>query len=188
VSAGAELPVPLLDWWALELAFGHVAPGHHAFLDRATAEVVNVQEEQPGGLLRLAEIAADPARFIRIEPVPSRDQHRWMVRYIATVEDAGLRARLNAAVVQVGAFRVFKDVLLTAPEERDRWFAFRKQQLREMIERWISEHEVAAGTPPATIPVKPELREQGHRLLDELATSELPNAIAYLMHLAARQR
>lgn len=188
MSAGAELPVPMLDWWALELAFGHVAPGHHAFLDRATAEVVNVQQEQPGATGRLAEIAADPARFIRIEPVPSREQHRWMVRYIATVEDADLRARLNAAVAQAGAFRVFKDVLVTVPEARDRWFGFRKLQLREAIERWISEHDVAAETPAQAVPPRPDLREQGHRLLDELATSELPNAIAYLMHLAARHR
>lgn len=188
MSAGAALPVPLLDWWALELAFGHVAPGHHAFLDRKAAEVVNVHEEQPGGLQKLAEIAADAGRFIRIEPVPSREQHRWMVRYIATVEDAGLRARLNAAVTQAGAFRVFKDVLLTVPEERERWFAFRKLQLRETIERWICEHDVVAERSMSTVQAAPGLREHGHRLLDELATSELPNAIAYLMHLAVRHR
>jgi len=183
-----ELPVPLLDWWALELAFGHVAPGHHAFLDRTTAEVVNVHEGQPGARERLVEIAADGARYIRIEPVPSRDQHRWMVRYIATVDDPDLRARLGAAVAQAGAFRVFKDVLGTVPEARDRWFAFRKLQLRETIERWISEHDVAAEAPAEAVQPAPELREQGHRLLGELPTSELPNAIAYLMHLAARHR
>lgn len=174
-----------VDWWALELAFGHIAPGHHAFLDRETLEVVNVQEEQPGARRVLERALADARRFERIEPVASREQHRWMVRYIATVEDTALRERLTTAVVQPGAFRIFKDVLLTVPDARDRWFAFRKQLLRVHIERWLEERAVEAAKQAPAV-TEPGLREQGHELLDGLPVSELPNAIAYLMQLGLR--
>lgn len=180
----AALPL-MLDWWALELAFGHVAPGHHAFLDRETGEVVTVQEEVAGARERLLKITAEPERHIRIEPVSSRDQHRWMVRFIATVENADLRARLTAAVAQPGAFRVFKEVLLTASEERDRWFAHRKQLLRVHIERWLVDQKfggVSVGEPQTGL----ALRQRGHELLEQLPAADLANAVAYLMHLAAR--
>lgn len=174
-----------LDWWALELAFGHIAPGHHAFLDRETLEVVNVQEEQPGGRAALEQIVAGGARFVRIEPVASRDQHRWMVRYIALVEDPALRERLTAAVVQPGAFRMFKGVLLAVPEARDRWFAFRKQMLRVHIEQWLAERDLAVTTDAAAAAAA-GLRREAHELVDGLPAIELPNAIAYLMQLGCR--
>lgn len=173
---------PMMDWWALELAFGHVVPGHHAFLDRSTGEVLTVQEELPGAQASLQRISEGGDQFLRIDPVSSRDQHRWMVRFIATVEDAGLRARLSAAVVQPGAFRVFKEVLQSVPAERDRWFAERKQQLRVHIERWL-----AAQTLSRREESVPVLRQRGISLLERLSDRDLPSAIAYLMHLGARQ-
>lgn len=175
----------LLDWWALELAFGHVAPGHHAFLDRETGEVVTIQEELPGSRAVIQRIHDGGERFVKIEPVASRDQHRWMVRFIASVEDAALRERLAAAVAQPGAFRCFKEALQTATAERDRWFAHRKQLLRVHIERWLADNDlagVAIEDPRAT----PVLRQRGHELIERLPPADLPNAIAYLMHLGVR--
>jgi hypothetical protein len=175
----------LLDWWALELAFGHVAPGHHAFLDRELGEVVTIQEELPGARAVIQRIHDGGERFVKIEPVASRDQHRWMVRFIPSVEDLPLRERLAAAVAQPGAFRCFKEVLQTAPEERERWFAHRKQLLRVHIERWLADNDLAGvmiEDPRAT----PALRQRAHELIDRMPAADLPNAVAYLMHLGVR--
>lgn len=185
LAASEPLPV---DWWTLELAFGHVVPGHHAYLDRTTGEVVSVQEELPEAREAQRRITDAGDRYLRLEPVSSRDQHRWMVRFLPTVADLALRARLGAAIAQAGAFRAFKEILQSVPDERDRWFAYRKQMLRVHIERWLAEHGIHAGT-AADLEQRagPGLRRSSHALLDGLPASDLPTAIAFLMHLAARQ-
>ena len=42
-----------------------------------------------------------------------------------------------------GAFRRFKDVLMTYGTERERWFAFRSERLRVFMEAWLSAHGLA---------------------------------------------
>lgn len=179
------VPTPV-DWWTLELAFGHVVPGHHAYLDRTTGEVVTLHEELPEATAVQLRISADPQRYIRLEPVSSRDQHRWMARFIATLADPSLRTRLTAAISQSGAFKNFKEVLQTVPEERDRWFAYRKQMLRVHIERWFADHGHGPGTLESSS--APTLRQTGHTLLEHLPAADLPTAVAFLLHLGSRPR
>ena len=39
-----------------------------------------------------------------------------------------------------GAFRRFKDVLMSYPEDRERWFVFRSERLRVLMEAWLAAH------------------------------------------------
>jgi hypothetical protein len=188
-SPGLSLPAPAttpVDWWTLELAFGHVVHGHHAYLDRTTGEVVTIHEELPESREVQRRIAGAGDRYLRIEPVSSRDQHRWMARFITTLADAAMRARLNAAISQSGAFKSFKETLQTLPDERDRWFAYRKQMLRVHIERWFEAHGLLPG--PVETRSAPALRQTGHTLLEHLPAADLPTAVTFLMHLGARPR
>ena len=108
---------------ALEDAFENNAPEVHSYLHFDTGEVI-----------RIVDGVADPAmhtrimsdsRYLRIDPVSSREQYRWMERFIATVEDAPLRHKLLTAIDGKGAFRRFKDVLMGHPVDRERWVKFR---------------------------------------------------------------
>ena len=81
-------------------------------------------------------------RYLRIDPVSSREQYRWMERFIATVEDEELRRRLNIAIDGKGAFRRFKDALMSHPVDRERWFAFRSERLRSCMESWLTAHGI----------------------------------------------
>ena len=40
------------------------------------------------------------------------------------------------------AFRRFKDVLLDYPEARERWFAFKDEEMRRRVLRWLESEEV----------------------------------------------
>ncbi len=86
-----------------------------------------------GEVLRVVDGIADPemhsriasdTTYMRIEPVSSREQYRWMERFIPMVEEGELRDQLTSAIDGKGAFRRFKDVLMTYGTERERWFAF----------------------------------------------------------------
>ena len=78
-----------------------------------------------------------PDRYLRVDPASSREQYRWMERFVASVSDQALRERLLVAIDGKGAFRRFKDVLLAFPAERERWFAYRSDLLHFHIQTWL---------------------------------------------------
>jgi len=175
-----ELDVPVA-WEALEDAFENNAPEVHSYLHFDTGEVI-----------RIVDGVADPSmhtriigdsRYLRIDPVSSREQYRWMERFIATVEDEELRRQLNIAIDGKGAFRRFKDALVSHPVDRERWFAFRSERLRSCMESWLTAHGIhSVERPTWHVPtaqevqeVHPEVEEQAQepdQRLSEVAVSD----------------
>lgn len=201
-----EVPVA---WEALEDAFENNAPEVHSYLHFDTGEVI-----------RIVDGVADPTmhsrimndkRYLRIDPVSSREQYRWMERFIATVEDDDLRRRLNVAIDGKGAFRRFKDALMSHPVDRERWFAFRSERLRACMESWLMAHgilpvdrptwhvptanEVVASEaepePTEVAPGEPGSndahRRHLHELVDGLASRDLETARSFLEFLKEKR-
>ncbi|MCU0683569.1 MAG: UPF0158 family protein [Polyangiaceae bacterium] len=132
-----EVPV---DWEALEDAFENNAPEVHSYLHLSTGDVLRVVDGVADPQMH-ARINADN-NYLRIAPVSSREQYRWMERYIPMVEEPDLRAKLAASIDGKGAFRRFKDVLMNHSAERERWFAFRSERLRTFMEAWLAAHAI----------------------------------------------
>jgi len=61
---------------------------------------------------------------------------------ITTVEDDHLSELLEVAINGKGAFRRFKDVLLNYPEERERWFQFKDDRMKERALEWLDDIDV----------------------------------------------
>jgi hypothetical protein len=110
-----------------------------------------------GEVLRVVDGIADPemhsriaadANYMRIDPVSSREQYRWMERFIQMLEEGELRDKLLGAIDGKGAFRRFKDVLMAHGPERERWFAFRSERLRVFMKAWLSAHALSAVARP----------------------------------------
>lgn len=134
-----DVPV---DWEALEDAFENNAPEVHSYLHLTTGEVLRVVDGVADPHMH-ARISADP-NYLRIDPVSSREQYRWMERFIPMVDDTELRGKLAQAIDGKGAFRRFKDVLMTYAADRERWFAFRSERLRTFMEAWLTAHAIKA--------------------------------------------
>src|SRR5258708_14248651 len=149
--AGAATQGPLhdvpVDWEALEDAFENNAPEVHSYLHMTTGEVMRVVDGVADPQMHV-RIASD-TKYLRIERVSSREQYRWMERFIPTVESTELRGSLGQAIDGKGAFRRFKDVLMTYAEERERWFAFRSERLRTFMEAWLAAHAIKPITRPS---------------------------------------
>jgi hypothetical protein len=210
----AIVDVPVA-WEALEDAFENNAPEVHSYLHFDTGEVI-----------RIVDGVADPAmhtrimndsRYLRIDPVSSREQYRWMERFIATVEEDDLRRRLSIAIDGKGAFRRFKDALMSHPVDRERWFAFRSERLRACMESWLTAHGIrsverptwhvptaqevhvepkaddagAAPTPAERRPSRPASADANrlrlHELVDGLPPRELEMAQTFLEFLRDRR-
>ncbi|AUX47431.1 hypothetical protein SOCE26_089520 [Sorangium cellulosum] len=149
-TAVRDIPI---DWEALEDAFENNAPEVHSYLHLGTGDVLRVVDGVADPQMH-ARIAAD-ANYLRIDPVSSREQYRWMERYIPMVEDMELQAKLSQAIDGKGAFRRFKDVLMSYGPERERWFAFRSERLRIFMEAWLSAHALNPVPRPLWVPEVP---------------------------------
>lgn len=192
------------DWSALETAFEHNAPETHSYLDLRTGQVVTIVDSRPEDEDKRALIRRSEGRFVHLDPASSREQYRWMERFVQSVEDPTLRERLILAIDGKGAFRRFKDVLLSYPVERDRWFTYRANLLHIYINIWLEQQDISIGEhPPWGAPEQPpepdipldkpigtrgegpteSLRRQARELIDALPALELPSVIAYLKFL-----
>jgi len=198
-----------IDWEALEDAFENNAPEVHSYLHLVTGDVLRVVDGVADPQMH-ARIAADQ-NYLRIDPVSSREQYRWMERYIPMVENAELSDQLTKAIDGKGAFRRFKDVLMSYGPERERWFSFRSERLRIFMEAWLSAHAltpvarpvwVAEAPPPdaATEAVTADVAPQGRRgrsaeslrnhlreIADALGPRDLDTLTAFAEFLKARR-
>lgn len=149
-TAGPAVRDIPIDWEALEDAFENNAPEVHSYLHLVTGDVLRVVDGVADPQMH-ARIAAD-ANYLRIDPVSSREQYRWMERFIPMVEDPDLQGKLGQAIDGKGAFRRFKDVLMAYGPERERWFSFRSERLRIFMEAWLSAHALNPVARPVWVP------------------------------------
>jgi hypothetical protein len=88
-------------------------------------------------------------RFIEIPMPDSRNGYQDMQLFIETVTDPSLQERLWSAIDGRGAFRRFKDALLSDMNERDRWFAFKDDRVRERVLEWLADEGIEPIEGPA---------------------------------------
>ena len=197
-----------IHWDDLESAFERNAPDTESFLDLTTGQVVSILAGDPEAAFLKQKVASAITNYTRVEPASSREQYRWMERFVGSVTEPPLRERLVIAIDGKGAFRRFKDVLLAYPAERERWFTYRADLLHWHMHNWLLERTIEATTPAPWGEAKPPpelaeaalrpiphgteapgeaLRRQCRELIDGLPAIELPSAIAFLEFLKTRQ-
>jgi hypothetical protein len=206
------LPVPRgpvlvdLDWDALEIAVERNSPDTDSYLDLTTGRVLTITSGDPEAVINRQNISDNIRNFLRVEPASSREQYRWMERFVGSVIDEPLRERLIISIDGKGAFRRFKDVLLAYPAERERWFSYRADLLHWHIAQWLEQHEISASNEPPWGTVQPPqelpaigrpvvhgieapgeaLRRQARELIETIPAIDLPTAIAFLEFLKQR--
>ena len=79
-----------INWTDLETAFERNSPDTESFLDTRTGEVVTVTEGAIDYAEQRGKVQAGGEAFVRIEPAASREQYKWMERFVAGVTDEPL--------------------------------------------------------------------------------------------------
>ncbi len=208
-TAAALREVPIA-WEALEDAFENNAPEVHSYVHLETGEVIRIVDGIADPTMHQRVMKDD--EYLRVDPVSSREQYRWMERFIATVDESELRDKLVRSIDGKGAFRRFKDVLMSYPVDRERWFAFRSERLRSCMEAWLNAHGIAPversqWRVPTADEVRPQVEREEERragrrsraaiveaqrqklgeLVEVLPARELDAAIAFLEFLRERK-
>lgn len=128
------------DMQGLCYAFEDSSGDHRYYLDLETGEVIFISEYymDPMEKEELEEKVEEGigGRYIFIPGDDSSEGYEDMVDFIETVKDVNLKEKLCIAISGKGAFRRFKNVLLSYPEEGERWFKFKEGKLTERIREW----------------------------------------------------
>src|SRR5512142_1023723 len=207
VPAASRGPIRIdLDWDALEVAVERNSPDTDSYLDLATGRIITITSGDPEAALNRQQVSENIRNYLRVEPASSREQYRWMEKFVGSVTDEPLRERLIISIDGKGAFRRFKDVLLAYPAERERWFSYRAELLHWHIQTWLESHDITAtNDPPWGLVAAPSelpavgrpvvhgteapgeaLRRQARDLIETIPAIELPTAIAFLDFLKQR--
>jgi hypothetical protein len=162
---GGPRRVPL-DWDDLEIAPTWHSDEWQSYLDLRTGKVRQRRSFPFGDQREDHELADDELEtglakdyLVHIEPLPSSVEYGWMEEFADTVTNTRLRDRLGIALDGPGAFRRFKHVLADHPAERERWFRFRDDRVREAMEEWLAEHGIEPTTRHSTKPRGLDQRE-----------------------------
>jgi hypothetical protein len=114
---------------------------HNYYLDMETGEILLISdymdEEEIEKLSCM--IDEDPEQYKKIPRAESHEGYEDMEDFIATVEDEHLAELLEVAIAGKGAFRRFKDVLARHPKERERWFRFKDEIMRQRALEWLDD-------------------------------------------------
>ena len=207
VQAATRGPVRIdLDWDALEIAVERNSPDTDSYLDLSTGRVITITSGDPEAVINRQQVSENIRNYLRVEPASSREQYRWMEKFVGSVTDEPLRERLVISIDGKGAFRRFKDVLVAYPAERERWFSYRAELLHWHIQQWLEQHDIhPANEPPwgkveapSELPAvgRPivhgteapgeALRRQARDLIETIPAIELPTALAFLDFLKQR--
>jgi len=117
---------------------------HEYYLDLETGEILflsDYMDDEETEKLR-DRIDEEPDHYEQIPKAESHEGYEDMQDFIATVEDEHLAELLDVAINGKGAFRRFKDVLLSYPEERERWFKFKDDRVQGRALEWLDDIDV----------------------------------------------
>jgi len=97
---------------------------------------------------------ASKERYRYLPNAESKVGNKDMEEFIETVKGAKLKEKLHIAIARSGAFKRFKNVLTSYPNEIERWFKFKDVKIMDHVNEWLEEEGIEI------IPQKPiEIRE-----------------------------
>lgn len=182
------------SWGLLAAAFSDDTAGVRWYLHTETGEIVRVVESTctPGAHLEEG--------FVGIERARSKEQYRWMQRYIAGLGDPALAAELSRAIAGKLAFHRFRAALAAHPGRAAEWLEFRSGQLLRYMHAWLQAQGIVVphDASPALFPrgdeepVSPAAGQRGRldAVVADLTVRELESvlALAEMLRLDARAR
>jgi hypothetical protein len=146
-----------INWDDLEIALTWRSDDIKPFLDLRTGTIrhyalsaFGIDAEELGLTEDEADRGEAEGYLVRIEPIESSVEYGWMEEFIGSVTDVRLRQHLSQALQGRRPFRRFKDALAASGAERERWFRFHDQRVRDAAREWMAAHDIEPTTAPDT--------------------------------------
>lgn len=145
-----------LDWEELESAFDNKREDLVYYLDLVTGQVVLEGEGEDAMTDDELDESAEPhpatrklADRLYVESPDEEAETAWMEQFVERADDLEepLREQLRHALAGPDPVDDFREALRSRAAERDRWFLFRSERLREAIDAWLGANRVVPTEP-----------------------------------------
>ncbi len=145
LETGGVVSVPDQSYQAwLRLGETRARPLHDDLMRMDRGRYASVTNETAASPVQQVDEIQDQLglRYLRLPRADSRRSYQDIEVFITTVQDKDLRNELTQAIAGQGAFRRFKATLAGHRHERERWFRFKNQRLRERLAEWLATEDV----------------------------------------------
>jgi hypothetical protein len=140
-----------VDWEGLEDAFNNLDEDLVYYLDLVTGQVAlegegeEADEEDEFDAETPSAPAVTRIDGTRLEILPPDTETKiaWLKEFLATDAVVGeVESALEQAIDSDDPAEDIAEVLRQNPAEREQWFAYRSERIREMIDRWLERNGV----------------------------------------------
>ena len=132
-----------VDWQELLDAFDDDSDEHRYYLDRETgavhffSEYLNNEDEDED-----ERAIASEERYVQIPPARRTVSTDELRTFTASLQDGSERRLLTTALSAQGGYQHFREAVDALPAVRGKWRQFTHENLKERIEKWLSEVSV----------------------------------------------
>lgn len=152
-----------LDWGELEVAFNNqndelvycldLVTGYVSLEDEGDDDYDDIDDEHFDPRSAVSKRSDDSELRPRIQPLKVETKIGWMEAFVVDArafEEVGDEVcdALKEALAADDAPAELSRVLNANPESRDRWYLYRAERVREMIDAWLAEQGVTPAEPP----------------------------------------
>jgi hypothetical protein len=109
------------------------------YYDSATGEVIALSEEFGTG-----ELEGPAERYTPIQSLSVNERYQIMEDFVETIGNQSLQDELNQALIEIGAFQKFEEVLEKYPTRRRQWQVFRSDKVMARAKAWLRERKLLA--------------------------------------------
>jgi hypothetical protein len=109
------------------------------YYDSATGEVIALSEEFGTG-----ELEGPAERYTPIQSLSVSERYQIMEDFVETIGNQSLQDELNQALIEIGAFQKFEEVLEKYPTRRRQWQVFRSDKVLARAKAWLRERKLLA--------------------------------------------
>ena len=108
------------------------------YYDSSTREIVALSEEFGTG-----ELEGPPERYTPIHSLSVSERYQIMEDFVETISNQSLQDELNEALIEMGAFQRFEEVLKKYPTRYRQWQVFRSDKVMARAKSWLRDHKLA---------------------------------------------
>jgi len=107
------------------------------YYDSSTREIVALSEEFGTG-----ELEGPPERYTPIHSLSVSERYQIMEDFVETISNQSLQDELNEALIEMGAFQRFEEVLKKYPTRYRQWQVFRSDKVMARAKAWLRDHKL----------------------------------------------
>ena len=133
-----------VDFEELIDAFEDSSVSHVYHIDTKKSELIyyNNGIGKPEGVKEKLDSCSDDDRYLYIPPRLPKHNFYVMEMFVYSIEDFNVAEKFHDALERKKPFRNFKELLHEHPKLREKWFEYKRNNIKNETINWLCEHDI----------------------------------------------